>query len=144
MSGFAIEVIDSSSIEAVGRITVGEFSETFRMSLRFWSVSDYRRSWRRGLRALVDDEHGTSCLMSSITDPENSNFLMCWPLFRSGEEVWVQNSMIFPEELDDAFDPEEPWKSVGPRCVVNEDGIRISEWATEIAEVRAFLELSGE
>ncbi|WP_405055941.1 hypothetical protein OG474_24730 [Kribbella sp. NBC_01505] len=144
MRGFAIEVIDSSSVEAVGRIVVGEFSETFRMSLNFWSVSDYRRSWQRELRALVSDERGTSCLMSSITDPEYSNYLMCWPLYRSGEEVWVHNSILFLEQLDDAFDPEEPWRSVGPRCVVDEDGNRISEWATGMTEVRAFLELSGE
>lgn len=49
---FSIEVIDDpvsesgvpSSSEAVGRVRVGDFMETFRMNLSFWSVDEYRRS----------------------------------------------------------------------------------------------------
>ena len=51
--GFSIEVIDDpvsegatlSSSDAVARIRVGSFAETFRMDLSFWSVDEYRRSW---------------------------------------------------------------------------------------------------
>jgi hypothetical protein len=55
---FAIEVIDDrtsedvegASSEAVGRITIGEFVETFRMDLSFWGVREYRASWKRALQ----------------------------------------------------------------------------------------------
>ncbi|MEU0649506.1 hypothetical protein [Streptomyces umbrinus] len=122
-NGFAIEVVDSAasddvqgaSSEAVGRITVGEFAETFRMDLSFWSVSEYRRSWKRALQVLAGDEAASSCLISSITDPENSNFVLCWPLYRSGEDVYVRNSAVFRGELDSGFDPEEPWHFMCPR-----------------------------
>jgi hypothetical protein len=146
--GFAIEVVDSDASEdaqrapseAVGRITVGEFAETFHMDLSFWNVSDYRRSWKRALQVLAGDETAVSCLISSITDPENSNFIFCWPLYRSGKDVYVQNSVIFLDELDGRFDPEQPWNFVGPRCAIDDDGNRISEWSTGMTELRRFLE----
>lgn len=130
--------------EAVGRITVGEFTETFRMDLSFWSTNDYRRSWRNALQALEDNRTATSCLISSITDPETTNFVFCWPLYRSEEDVYVQNSVLFLDELDVRFEPEAPWHFVGPRCAIDEDGNRISEWSTGMAELRLFLESSRE
>ncbi|MEC4014770.1 hypothetical protein [Streptomyces sp. H27-D2] len=144
---FAIEVVDSGTSEdvksapseAVGRITVGEFTEGFPMNLSFWSASDYQRSWSHALQVLAEDENGVSCLIASITDPENTNFIFSWPLYRSREDVYVQNAIIFLDELDGRFNPEEPWKFVDPHCTINEDGDRISEWPTGMAEINRFL-----
>ncbi|MBV6702721.1 hypothetical protein KV557_37440 [Kitasatospora aureofaciens] len=111
------------------------------MDLSFWSVGDYRQSWARALQALDATEVCDSCLVTSITEPESSNFIFCWPLYRRGEDVFVQNSLIFLDELEIKFNPEEPWLSVGARQTVNEDGIRISEWKTSISEVRRFLQM---
>jgi len=146
-SGFSIEVVSfpvsealpSRGSEVFGRIAVGDFSEMFRMDLSFWGVNEYRRSWRRALQRLNSREVVDSCLVSSITDPSSSNFIFCWPLYRRGEEVFVQNSLIFLDELSEDFDVEEPWLSIGPHVTVNEDGDRISEWRTEILEVRKFM-----
>lgn len=52
---------------------------------------------------------------------------LCLPLYRDGDTVFIQNSLIFLDELSQAFDIENPWLSIGPRNVVNEDGVRISE-----------------
>ena len=144
-----IEVIDrcasvggemGASSEAVGRIAVGDFMETFRMDLSFWSVDDYRRSWSRALLKLEEGETSTACLISSITDPANSNFAFCWPLYRSGEEVFMQNSLIFLGELEATFDMENPWSFVERRRVIDDDGNRISEWSTKMSHVRQFRE----
>ncbi len=121
-------------------ITVGDFTETFRMDLSFWNVDDYRRNWSRALLKLEEEEISTACLISSITDPDNSNFVFCWPLYRSGEEVFVQNSVIFLGELDATFDAEKPWSFVEQRQVVDDDGNQISEWSTKISHVRQFRE----
>src|SRR5262245_57160874 len=106
--------------------------ETFRMPLGFWAESDYRRSWRQAFDVLEDGQSSKSCLLVSVTDPRRSNFLMCWPLYRDSEKVYVQNAIIFLEELDGSFDLEEPWASVGPRRTVDEDGNRVSEWTTSM------------
>ncbi|MFF5538371.1 hypothetical protein ACFY71_38975 [Streptomyces cinerochromogenes] len=90
------------------------------------------------MRVLERGDDATSCLISSITDPANSNFIFCWPLYRSGEMVYVQNSIIFPEDLAEDFDPAGPWRFVEPRSTVDEEGHEISEWQTTISEIRRF------
>ncbi|GGW71339.1 hypothetical protein [Streptomyces xantholiticus] len=149
-SEFSIEVIDDpvaegaapSSSDAVARIRVGSFMETFLMDLSFWSADEYRRSWERALRELERSEKATSCLIASITDPAASNFISCWPMYRDGDVIHVKNSLIFLDELDEPFDPQEPWRHVEPRCEVDEDGNRISEWITSASQVRQFRESS--
>jgi hypothetical protein len=143
--GFSIEVVPGSvaleagDAEASGMITVGDFRETFRMALSFWDANEYRRSWGRALRRLEDREVVDSCLVSSITEPKSANFIFCWPVYRRNEEVFVQNSIIFLDELEGRFDAEEPWLFINPRRTVNDDGDLISEWATTISEVRRFV-----
>jgi len=68
--------------EASGGITIGDFTETFEVPLGFWDESDYRRSWREAFEVLAADPGSTSCLMTSMTDPRMSNFLVCWPMYR--------------------------------------------------------------
>ncbi|GAA4301153.1 hypothetical protein GCM10023086_16960 [Streptomyces venetus] len=125
--------------DAVGRITVGDFEESFPMDLTYRGVEEYQGSWIRALKRLERGDNATSCLVSSIKNPATSNFVFCWPLYRSGEVVYVQSSLIFLEELDEAFVPDEPWRSVGPRSKVDEDGNEISEWQTTVDELRQFL-----
>ncbi|MGP3980038.1 hypothetical protein [Streptomyces sp. KR80] len=146
--GFSILMIDDpvseeaipSCSEAVGRIKVGSFTETFLMDLSFWTVDEYRRSWESALRELERTEKATSCLIASITDPATSNFNSCWPVYRVGDVVYVQSSVIFLDELDEPFDPQEPLRYVEPHCSVDEDGNRISEWTTSASQVRQFRE----
>jgi hypothetical protein len=142
---FAIELLEQGSEprdSARGRITVGAFTEEFDASLTFWSADDYRASWRAALSVLIGGETAASCLVSSITDPATSNFVFCWPLYRDGDDVFVQSSLIFLDELPVKFDPACPWLFVQPRSTVDEDGNRISEWPTDIGAVRQFLSTS--
>ncbi|MEU5778366.1 hypothetical protein ABZ819_34385 [Streptomyces venezuelae] len=119
---------------------MGDFSETFPMDLSYWGLDDYRASWVRALRRVdAGRDEVDSCLVTSITDPATANFVFCWPLYRRGTDVYVQNAAVFLGELADAFRPTEPWLSVEPRGTVDEDGNEISEWRTTIDEVRAFL-----
>lgn len=143
---FAIELLalpesgegNGSPAEASGRIVVGEFTETFRVPLGFWNESDYRHSWRQAFEVIKANPRSTSCLMTSMTDPENSNFLVCWPMYREGENVYIQNAIIFLDEIVEAFDPAVPWGSVGPRHGIDEDGNKISEWITSMDSLREF------
>jgi hypothetical protein len=118
---------DTRAMMARGIIQIGDFRETFIASLFYWSADDYRTSW-----------HSTSCLVTSITEPDNSNFIFCWPLYRIDETEFVRNSIIFLEELGDRFDTAAPWKSIRPRETVAEDGHRISEWRTTMTALRQF------
>lgn len=97
----------------------------------------------RPLRELEASENSTSCLISSITDPETANFIFCWPIYREGEDVYVQNPIIFLDDPEEHFDPQEPWRYVEARSLVDEDGNQISEWTTNISQVRRFRESIG-
>ncbi|GHJ01090.1 hypothetical protein TPA0906_29550 [Streptomyces olivaceus] len=124
----------------MGAITVGDFEERFPMSLSYWDVDQYRAGWTRSLGVLVEGGDGAiSCLVTSIHDPADSNFVFCWPVYRSGNMVHVQNAIIFLDELEEQFVPAEPWRFVCPRRTVDDDGREISEWQTTISEVENFL-----
>ena len=129
---------NDGSAEASGRIIIGDFTESFRVPLGFWDAADYRRSWRQAFQVLNANPHSTSCLMTSMTDPRNSNFLVCWPMYREGEDVYIQNTIIFLDEIEEAFNPAAPWVSVGSRHGIDEDGNKISEWITSMDSLREF------
>jgi hypothetical protein len=125
--------------EASGRITIGDFTETFWAPLGFWDEADYRRSWQEAFEVLDADLGSTSCLMTSTAGPRMSSFLVCWPMYRAGEDVRFQNAMIFlDQDWADEFDPAAPWDSVRPRRETDEDGNRISEWTTSMDSLREF------
>jgi hypothetical protein len=65
----------------------GDDGDGRRVRLR---AGAYRRSWRQAFGVLSGDPHATSCLVTSMTDPGNSHFLVCWPMYRDGENVYVQ------------------------------------------------------
>ncbi len=136
--GFTGDFADYDSSVAVGKIRLGDYCEAFHAELGFWVIEDYEKSWETALNRLVDGT-STSCLVASLTDPQTSNFVVTWPLYRSGDEVYIQNRYLFLEQLEHDFDPAAPWESVSPRSVVNEDGDQISEWQVRVADVRAFL-----
>lgn len=129
-----------NSTEAAGRIVIGDFTETFRVSLGFWGESDYRRSWRQAFDVIKDDSHSRSCFMVSMSDPERTNFLTCWPAYRVGEIVYLQNSLLFLDELESGFDVGEPWASIRAHRSIDEDGNKISEWATSMDSLRDFFQ----
>ena len=131
---------DAGPATATGSIVIGGFTETFAVPLGFWGETDYRRSWQRAFEVLDGDPHATSCLMTSMTDPATSNFLLCWPMYREGQVVHIQNALIFPGETAGAFDPAAPWACVTPRQAVDEDGNKISEWRTSMDSLRKFFD----
>ena len=110
---FAIEVESrvedggegDGSAGAFGRIVIGDFTETFVVPLGFWGESDYRASWRRAFEVLEGGPRAVACLMTSMTDPVSSNFLVCWPMYREGEDVYVQNAVVLLDEIEGPFDP---------------------------------------
>jgi hypothetical protein len=124
---------------ALGELTLGEDREHFGSVLGFWGVNDYEESWLAALRRLVSGA-SISCLATSVIDPSNANFLEVWPLYREERDVYVQNSLIFPDQLSHEFNPAAPWESVDPRSVVDEDGQLISEWRVSLDDIREFLE----
>jgi CdiI N-terminal domain len=130
MTGFSITFTDATAKDgpavAVGEIRLGEYRESFHTVTGYWSIHDYEASWTAALRRLLAG--GTlSCLVTSLTDPQEASFVTTWPLYRNEEEVFVQNQILFLDELPAPFAPHAPWESADPRTTADEEGRPISE-----------------
>lgn len=130
---------EEDPLVAIGKLRLGEDDEYFESVLGFWGAADYEQSWLDGLRRILAGK-STSCLATSVTNPSSANFVEVWPLYREGSDVYVQNSLIFLDQLSHEFDPDAPWESVAPRSVVDEDGQTISEWRVSLDDIREYLE----
>ena len=76
--------------------------------------------------------------MTSMTDPGESNFLVCWPMYRAGEDVYIQQAPILLAETGEDFAPAAPWDHIGPRRATDDDGNQISDWVTSMDSLRKF------
>jgi hypothetical protein len=127
---------DATGGEATGTIIVDDLTEPFLADLSYWTRTQYLRSWITALTVLDSTEVATTCLITSMSDPRTANFITSWPLYRIGNEVHVQNQVIFLDQLEQKFDESAPWRSVASRETVNEDGVALSEWHCSIYEIR--------
>lgn len=125
-------------IEAIGQITLGEFSERFESPLGFWLKEDYQHSWRDALSRLVGGAEKTA-LFTAMHDPAFANYLTWWPLYREFDIVFVHNQLLFLNQLAEPFQIESFDKFVTPRATINEDGNKISEWSVPLSDVERYL-----
>jgi len=129
--------VDAESVQP-GRLVIGDYEEGFESSISFWSVQDYERSWRVSLERILRLA-STSCLITSMYDPANANFLVWWPLYREGDLVYIQNQILFLVDIRDDFNPTNPYNHVPKRQVVNSDGDPISEWTASIRDIQSWV-----
>lgn len=122
---------------AMGRIQLGDDQETFDAFVGYWPIERYRQSWITELRRLTGGAD-TACLLTCVWYPQDANFPEAWSLYRFGDSVRVHQNLIIHDQLDHAFNPDEPWKSIPPYAEF-EDGNRISEWRITIADIQDFL-----
>src|SRR4051812_7305867 len=142
MSSFTIaftdETLEDDPLVAAGIVQIGSQRESFHSVLGFWSVETYRAHWITALRRLLSGG-GMSCLLTSGPDPARANFFTAWALYPSGGQVYVQNHLIFADELDGTFDPDAAWRYIGLRATRDEEGNRVSEWRIPRTDIEEFV-----
>lgn len=117
-------------------IIINEFSEMMNIPISYWSIDDYKLHWMSTLEeGLKNKNHAT--LAVSMYEPQDTNFIFTWVLYFSGSDVFVQNSILFLDECP-GFTPETINSFTEPRTTHNEDGIKISEWTTDLKSVLDF------
>lgn len=118
-------------------IIIGDFTEQLRIPISYWSLEDYKRNWTSSLAQGIDNKKH-SALAVSMYEPNFTNFIFVWVVYYRGDEAYVQNKIIFLDECQN-FTPETINDFIGERETHNEDGMRISEWATDLNSVITFL-----
>lgn len=139
---FSIELLEepASDMESgkLGVITIGSYVERFVAAIDYWDAPRYRRHWQQALTRIVRGSV-TSSLITSMYDPAAANFIYWWPMYRVGPTVHFQNHILFLNELETPFDPNDFFRFVPERMIINRDGEKISEWSTSIADLESFL-----
>ena len=121
---------------ARGRIIIGDFSETFEADLSHWSPQRYRQQWAEAVSRVLSG--APAVFVTAMLPPASANFIWWWPAWREGDHVLVQSQMLLLDQLDEPFDEADPYKSLGVRSRMSEDGYGISTWEASVAEVEAF------
>lgn len=137
---FSIKCIKTNLTEDInyGRITIDDFEELFELPTDYWNFGDYISHWVKELTDVVEGKTKTA-LLTTMFYPDQANFFITWPIYRDGDTVYVQNRIIFLEEIEGDFEIEKLSEYVGDRMTIDEDGKKISEWKTDIASIKEFL-----
>jgi hypothetical protein len=130
--------IEPSGTASLGLIEIGPFQERFKASLTYWNADDYQRHWGQAVARIVQSST-TSCLISSMYDPKNANFIVWYPMYRVDDTVFIQNQILFLDELPLPFDENDPFSSVPERRTTSDRGELLSEWSVPLEDLKTFL-----
>jgi hypothetical protein len=121
---------------ALGKIALADFSENFESSLSFWKIEDYENQWIEAAKRIT--EYDRTIFITNLDNPKTSNFIIWWKAWKIEEEIFVQNQLLFLNQLSDSFDVKNPYKFVGNRTIKTEDGSHISEWKISLEDIQNF------
>lgn len=130
---------DASTKAARGLIVLGDWKEEFLANLGEWTQVEYRQHWTRSIQRLVQGET-KAVLITTFSSPEIASHLEWWALYRAGEQVVVQNQLVFFADLEGEFDANRAVQFLKDRETENARGDRISEWSVPMDDLRAFAE----
>ena len=117
-------------------ITIDSFTESVNIPLSYWSLDNYKQSWLASLEEGINSRKHAA-LAVSMYEPDCTNFIFIWVVYFSDNYVFIQNSVLFLDECP-GFIPENINKFIEPRTTYNEDGMKISEWHTDLNSVLDF------
>lgn len=119
---------------APGQIIISEFEESFLSSLSFWTKTQYQEHWNEAVTRLIRGEE-KSALITSIPELEYANFISWWPMWRVHNTVYIQNQILFLNELHKPFDVSHWFDFVEDRQTQSEDGVLLSEWSLTLDDL---------
>jgi len=122
----------------IGSIHINSFSETFRSPVSYWKRNEYLSQWYSGLNEIISGKK-KSAIVTSMYDPTSTNFIVIWPLYLVGKDVFIQNRILFIEDLKEPFNEASLSSYIDDRETINEDGEVISEWKVSISDINRAL-----
>jgi len=122
---------------ALGEITLENFSEKYESSLSFWRIEDYETQWIEAAKRII--EFDQTAFITDLDNPKTSNFITWWEAWKIEEEIFVQNQLLFLNQLSDSFHIKNPYKFIGNRTTETKDCEQISEWKISLEDIENFL-----
>jgi len=123
----------------IGKIVIGDFTETIHIPINFWTIDEYKKQWAEGLARI--ETHDSSCLIASIQDPKIDPYLNWWALYKVGDTVYIHNNMFVDFTYEEHFGNtvitrENCYDFISPRETVTDDGEKISEWSIPLSDIK--------
>lgn len=126
----------------VGSIVVGDFTEDLIIPTSAWQRQEYEKQWRKSLQSIVQGNALSSGLITEIYPEGAAEYVNIWPIYRVGDEVYIQNRMLFLNDYP-GFKQENLMDYVGERELIDSEGNKISEWKTGIGDIKKWLDQSN-
>ena len=118
-----------------GRVTLGEYEESFVASLSLWSREDYEQQWKDAAERLIAGAPSTAFFTSA--------FQFWWCMWRSAATVRVHEELLTPERLAVLGPAPDltcaPYELLGDYRSLSGEGQAISEWRLGLSDVEEFL-----
>ncbi len=119
----------------LGSLELNNSIENFQSSLSYWQREDYIFQWKEALDRILRGEN-KSAIVTTMYNPEKANFLFWWVIYLIKDEVYIQNHVLFLNELKEKFNENNIYKFVPSREVQNDEGEVISEWRLELSDIK--------
>ena len=138
---FGIRVCSPSVINVDGwpqagcELSLGGERFVFVIDLSHWSVIEYERQWREGMKRIL---HGapSSALMTAYGGPNGPTHHM-WGLWRDDGHLFVQQHSVVNGEVDTPFNPQDPYEHLGQRIASSRYELPIPEWRVDLIDIYA-------
>ena len=112
--------------------------ESFEASLSYWSINLYKRQWNDAITKTVNGEKKT-CLITSMYDPKQANFIVWWPIYCEGSNIYIQNSLFFFKNIKEPFDENNIYNYVPGYSIDSNSKYKVSEWKINIDSLIDYL-----
>jgi len=117
-------------------IIIDNFTESLHIPVSYWTIEDYKKSWMMSLKQGIESK-GHSALAVSMYEPDFTNFIFTWVMYFDDDVIYVQNKILFLDECSE-FTPARINDFISARETYSEDGMKISEWKTDLNSVLTF------
>lgn len=117
-------------------IVIDGFKESMNIPLTYWNLEDYKKSWLKSLKEGLENKNHAA-LAVSMYEPKLMNFVFAWVVYFEDDAAHIQNNIIFLDECNN-FTPEKINEFIEKRTTHDEDGMKISEWSTDIKSILDF------
>jgi hypothetical protein len=142
VSYFNVRFTDTSHVAdgvAEGEIQIDDFVERFESDLAHWNISTYQRQWREAASQVQSE--GRAAVVTTFASQSSANFVRCWAMYRAGQQVRVQEKLIFLDELSAPFEGAATSQYLAGWQPRSTEGLPISTWTTSVVAVANFAAL---